>query len=128
MTGSEPGLREIIVLLVCALASTEALLRLPLREALRGAKQLIRRILHVLSTPKISDHWKERVMLVYARRLLGFSLFLPLLFLAGMLPLMAGFWLVSGSIAAATALMLKPSVLIGLTALSLLYLRARIRG
>lgn len=54
-------------------AAAELLVRLPWLDRVRALAALLRKIHRVLRSQAISDHWKERVMLAYAGRLLLLS-------------------------------------------------------
>lgn len=127
MVVSELALWHIGLLLLGVAISCELMLRLPLRARVVDLRQLVQRILRTISSPKISDHWKERVMLVYAGRLLGLSLLLPLLLLVALTPLASSMWLASASLEDMLALGLAPDFLVGVTlfALAYIYLRSR---
>ncbi|MEX5730105.1 hypothetical protein Ga0609869_003458 [Rhodovulum iodosum] len=64
-------LTEIAALAVLALLVAELAMRLPLGAATRAIVSPNRRALAVLRSARISDHWKERAMLGYARRTLA---------------------------------------------------------
>jgi len=57
-----------------AIAFVEILLRLPLMPALARLLATARQVRRVIASPRISDHWKEKSLVVYAGRLLRHSL------------------------------------------------------
>lgn len=63
----------------------EGVSRLPIVQAASTASDAARRAVRTMSAPKISDHWKEKVLLVYAGRIFGATLRL-----VAMLVLVAG--------------------------------------
>ena len=71
--------------LLLSVLAVELAIRLPFGPALRSVVTRNRRALHVIRSPAISDHWKERALLGYARGSLQESLRLLVyvLFLAG---------------------------------------------
>lgn len=66
-------LTQAAALAVLAALVAELALRLPLGRATRAILAPNRKALWVLRAPGISDHWKERAMLAYARRSLTAS-------------------------------------------------------
>lgn len=62
----------------------ELMMRLPLPAAVSGISTVSAKALHVLTARGISDHWKEKVLLAYAR-----NLFIATLKLAGLLLMVA---------------------------------------
>ena len=127
MSHSGLTLLQIGILFLFALFSSELLLQLPFRNYLTLLNTLLRRIVKTLRSAYISDHWKERVIQIYALRLFGYSLILPALFLVAMLPLMFGLWLVTNSVDSLIALGLDPLMLVGITLTSAAYFFLRTR-
>jgi hypothetical protein len=118
---------KIFTLLLSTLLSSELLLRLPLRGTAKSLNQLIYKICRTLQSPKISDHWKEQVILVYARQLLGYSLLLSILLMIVVLPLLLSLWIVTESLAELLLLSMSWRFLTGVTLLTSIYLLLRTR-
>lgn len=118
---------QIAVLLLSTLLSSELLLCLPLRTYAQHISKLLQRIFKTLRSSRISDHWKEQVMLVYARRLLRYSLVLPVLLLLALLPLGLGLWATTETTQALTDLSLDTLFLASVTVVSVVYLLVRTR-
>lgn len=57
-----------------SIAFVEILLRLPLMPAVARLLTTVRQVRTVVASPRISDHWKEKTLIVYAGRLLRNSL------------------------------------------------------
>lgn len=57
------------ILLIAACVFVEGLLRLPIVRRVRLMGQTLARVRFVLSAGSVSDHWKERALLAYARKL-----------------------------------------------------------
>jgi len=127
MTSLDLAFWQLAILLFGTLLSSELLLRLPLLKSVKHLNHLLRRIFKTLSSSRISDHWKEQVMLVYAAQLLRYSLLVPILLLAALFPLGFGLWFTTESIDALIRLSLDLRFLLVITALSLLYLFVRKR-
>jgi hypothetical protein len=115
------------ILLISVLLSIESLLRLPLLKLTQHLNNLLHRVFKTLRSSRISDHWKERVMLVYAAQLLRYSLLVPVLLLIALFPLGFGLWVATESINALIRLSLDWRFLLVITVLSLLYLFVRKR-
>ena len=61
-------------ILITAIVATEMLFRLPLLPAMKRATNAAQKSGWVLKSKRISDHWKERVLLAYAGRIARNSL------------------------------------------------------
>lgn len=81
------------LLVLGTIAVAELFLRLPIAAAARGILGTARRAQRTIRSARISDHWKEKVLLAYAARLFAGSLrifglvvlaVLPLALLAGL--------------------------------------------
>lgn len=79
---------SIIILIV-----VEIFLRLPVKKHVFRINHYTNRSYHVIRSPVISDHWKEKVILIYAGRIMGSTLSLILYFL-----LLAGIFIVISSL------------------------------
>ena len=51
-----------LFVLIAAVAASEAFLRLPLLPVIRRVTETARKSGRVLTSKRISDHWKERVL------------------------------------------------------------------
>ncbi len=80
----------------CAFVSVEVFLRLPWLANLQGLNQTTIKVVSVIGSPRISDHWKERVVPAYARQILMRSLTLSACMLLLLLALLAS-WLLLAS-------------------------------
>jgi hypothetical protein len=81
-----------MVWLLVALASigfVEVLLRLPFRGLLFQLKMVVIKVRRVVLSPRISDHWKEKVLLAYAFAMLKTSVLLFGCLILGTFPLAA---------------------------------------
>ncbi len=81
-----------LVLLLACMTCGELIRRWPLRRMGQQLLRLTSRIVWVLLSPRISDHWKERVLPAYAMRLLGWSSAVLLATGAIISPLMGALW------------------------------------
>ena len=73
---------DYIYLIVACIFSIELLIRLQLMSYVNSAVKISRKVLHIIITSRISDHWKEKMVPVYAFILLKNSLLiLGILFL-----------------------------------------------
>ncbi|MEA3299539.1 MAG: hypothetical protein U9R22_04895 [Pseudomonadota bacterium] len=76
-----------VVAVVGAVAFVELLLRLPLGSTLGALSSLAARAVRVVRSRRISDHWKERVLLTYAGGIARRSLLLALLVALALAPM-----------------------------------------
>ena len=73
---------EYVYLIVACVFSIELLIRLNLTGYVNSVIKISRKVLHIIITSRISDHWKEKMVPVYAFILLKNSLLiLGILFL-----------------------------------------------
>lgn len=73
---------------VAGIAAVEVILRLPLAETLVRCRQTTSKVQSVITSARISDHWKEKVVPAYAIRLLGLSVRIALYLLLVMAPVL----------------------------------------
>ena len=74
-----------LILLIC-IASVEIFVLSNFTSIFFSLLEVKRKVFHVLSHKKISDHWKERAILAYALKIMKYS-FQMLLILLGILSL-----------------------------------------
>ncbi len=116
-----------LLVIVAAILASEALLRLPIMAKIKDVSEISQKAMRVLKSGRISDHWKERVLPVYAKRIGFGSVAFFVLLCLGLLPvLVAGLIYPDGLAAWAEALM-RPLVILVLCAVSLGYIWIRLR-
>ena len=110
---------------VAGIAAVEVLLRLPLAETLVQYRQTVTKVQAVITSSRISDHWKEQAVPAYAVRLLGLTARTALYLLLVMLPVLV-------FIAIATAIdvpflefMLSLTGIVFMSAVAIAYARIR---
>lgn len=120
-----------ILALVAAPASivlVECVLRLPVIPTLWGLPTTISKAMKVMTSSKVSDHWKELVLRSYAFAILRLSLALLLMFLIGLIAfavtLQAVGMAIHGSFDARAAI-LRIDVAIVATIIAVIYFLAR---
>ncbi|MEM6971427.1 MAG: hypothetical protein AAF577_01380 [Pseudomonadota bacterium] len=59
---------------ILSIVAVEVVVRLPFMPLARRAEATARRALHTMNRPRVSDHWKEKVMLAHAGAMMGCSL------------------------------------------------------
>jgi len=115
------------LLLVAAVIACELFLRLPLMTAIRGATATAGKASRLLRAKRISDHWKERILPVYAVKIAGNSLkffgFLCLVLGAVVLVGLAA----PGGLAGWIAFLARPVVIVALCLVSIPYMVLRSR-
>ncbi len=125
MTNLEPAFLQLFTMIVTTVASCELLVRLPLFARGRQLFTFVRKGHHVLFSSRISDHWKERVALIYAVGLVRCTMILFLLSIAVAFPLGAGMLILSGSLNGLVETSVKPITLCVVVVASGVYLTLR---
>tara|TARA_B110000503_G_scaffold128423_1_gene199465 strand:- start:162 stop:545 length:384 start_codon:yes stop_codon:yes gene_type:complete len=116
---------QFLIISTGTVISSEMLLRTPFFSVIKSDIKLIKKIVFVLSSSNISDHWKERVVQVYALKLLKFSLLIPLLLFLILSPLGFALWISSHSLENFISLSLDLWLIFFLAIVSILYLKIR---
>ena len=116
---------QFLIIATGTVISSELLLRTPFFRVIKSDIKLIKKIVFVLSSSNISDHWKERVVQVYALKLLKFSLLIPLLLFLIITPLCFALWIASHSLENFLLLILDLWLIFFLAIVSILYLKIR---
>ena len=62
-----------LVIVVCTMAAVELLLRLPIARSVTRLRETLARATATVRSSTVSDHWKERALTAYARRMLSAS-------------------------------------------------------
>lgn len=75
------------------IAFVEILLRLPFFADLRRFGQIVTRVMAVIRSSRISDHWKERILPRYAAQMMGKTLRLGGILLMAFAPLAVLSWI-----------------------------------
>lgn len=110
---------------VATLVACEIAWRLPLGESLQTLSGTAKRALTVMAAKSISDHWKERILPVYAGRIMKASLLLFACLLAIVLPMVAIVSLATRSLLETGTVLLRPIPLILMVAVGLAYVWLR---
>jgi len=75
-----------LFLALSCVAFVEAVIRLDLTGQVRAAALVTHKIVSVIGSSRVSDHWKEKVLSSYARKLLSTSVRLFLIMLVAVAP------------------------------------------
>ena len=94
---TEPGLSAFFLAIATGCAC-ELMLRLPVMSHLQALYSSASRAAATLRLRHASDHWKERALLAYARRLLVHSIIAPALVLVACLPVFMAAVAITGSL------------------------------
>jgi len=116
---------QFLIIATGTLISSELILRTPFFSVLKSDIKLIKKIIFVLSSNNISDHWKERVVQVYALKLLKFSLLIPILLFLIITPFFFALWISSHSLENFVSLSLDLWLILFVAIVSTLYLKIR---
>lgn len=77
-------LRDAVLIAPATVIFVEVLLRSPVRQQVDGLYAQCRQSVHVLRSGRISEHWKEQVLSIYAwrilKRTLGFLFWMGVMF------------------------------------------------
>lgn len=116
-----------IVLFAGTAVVVECFMRLPVGGQARIMLDTMRRVTRTLRSPRISDHWKERVLPVYAGRLLKTSVILFVLVCLAIAPM-----LIAGLAADAAGLpfmtfLTSAGAILGSTVFAVVYVSVRKR-
>jgi hypothetical protein len=115
----------LIMLLLSAVVASELLVRLPLLPAIGRARAAAQKSARLLRSKRVSDHWKEKMLPVYAAVIARNSVIFFGLLCAAILPVaLFGFGYPGGPGGWLAALM-QPVNLAVLFGLSILYIIAR---
>lgn len=75
---------QYIAAIIVCIAAVETFMLLPLGKALHNLGVLTNKILAILTSKRISDHWKEKVLLRYSGQMARYTLILAgIFFIAG---------------------------------------------
>jgi hypothetical protein len=116
-------------ILITAIVATEMLLQLPLLPAMKRATSAAQKSGRVLKSKRISDHWKERVLLAYSGRIARNSFgFFAMLCAVVLVVVLIGLFH-PGGVMDWVLVLSKPLNLVALCAASVLYalLRSKLR-
>lgn len=116
-----------IFVVIAAVAASEAFLRMPLLPVIRRVTATARKSGRVLASKRISDHWKERVLPRYSWIIgKGSVQFFGLLMLA-LVPVAVLGLIYPGGLAAWSAALMRPMVILVLCLVSVGYIWLRLR-
>lgn len=74
------------LLAIATIAAVELVLRVDIAGTIRRLLTVVRKVLRVMKSDAISDHWKERAMLAYSGRMFSASLLLLAMLLLAVSP------------------------------------------
>ena len=115
----------LVAVAIATLVACEVALRLPLGRILTTLSGSAKQAMKVLSSKKISDTWKEKMLPVYAGRIMKASLSLFVCLIAIALPVVVIASLVTGSVATGSALLMQPLYLVEMIAIGVVYIWVR---
>lgn len=120
-------LPEILLLSIAAIAASELLLRLPVLKQAQGLGEVARKSLATISSKRISDHWKERIVPVYSVRMARCSVLFFLLLCGAMAPVALIGLAAPGGEARWLELLMQPAAIALLCAVSIGYMLVRLK-
>jgi hypothetical protein len=101
-----------VAILVAVLIASELAWRLPFAKIIRQMRVAVLKSSHVIRSVRVSDHWKEKVLLIYSRQIAAAAatLFVMLCLVAS--PFLPIGYLGEGGFAKLAETMFAPSVLV----------------
>lgn len=102
----------VIVVAIATVVACEVALRLPLVSTVSKLTGAAKRAMKVVRSPNISDIWKEKMVPIYAGRIMTASLVFFACLVAIALPAVLIASLATGSLAAGSALLMQPLYLL----------------
>lgn len=120
---------EAILLVIAAIIASELLLRLPVLEQATGLGKIASKSAATISSKRISDHWKERVLPAYSARMARASLLFFVLLCCAVAPVALIGLAAPGGEVRWLELLMTPAAIALLCGVSIAYMivRARIR-
>ena len=79
--------------ILCTISICECFIRLPLAGCIKDFSRYSSKAYRTVSSSRISDHWKEKVLAIYAVKIFFLSWQLLLLLVLALLPLLLWHWL-----------------------------------
>lgn len=120
-------LYDAALLCIAAVAASEALLRLPVMQQAHGLSQVARKSVATISSKRISDHWKERILPAYSGRMARCSILFFVLLCLAVAPVALVGLAATGGLAQWLELLMTPTAIVLLCGISLAYIYLRIK-
>jgi hypothetical protein len=114
-------------LVLCAVLASELFLHLPIMATLQKAQGAARKSARILPSKRISDHWKERMLPVYARIIATNSVLFFVLLCVALIPVVLAGFTIPGGLLVWMGLLLQPLNMLVLFAVSVGYITLRLR-
>lgn len=118
---------EILLLIIAAILASELLVRLPVMQQAHGLGKVARKSAATISSKRISDHWKERILPVYSVRMARCSVLFFLLLCCAMAPVALIGLAAPGGEARWLELLMQPTAIALLCAVSIAYIVLRLK-
>lgn len=117
-----------LLVIVAALLASEAFLRLPVLQRIGTVAATSQKAMRLVRSSRVSDHWKERILPVYALRIGMGSVTFFLLLCAALLPVVVAGLFYPPGLAAWSHALLSPLVILVLCVVSFGYIWLRQKG
>lgn len=122
MTFMEYGIVFIATIFCC-----EFFLRLRLFSSILNLIRFVKWVLKIMTSPRVSDYWKQSVSLVYAEKLIKLSILIFLKFTLSLLPLFITFGILSGLRNNLNSIFSDTNFLIYIVSISVIYFYVRLK-
>lgn len=116
-----------LLVVVAAVLASETLLRLPILAKIKAVSDASQKAMRVLKSARISDHWKERVLPAYAKRIGFGSVAFFAMLCVGLTPVLVAGLIYPDGLAAWVDALMRPLVILVLCVVSLGYIWIRSR-
>lgn len=113
------------LVIVAAILASEAFLRLPVLQKIGSVATTSQKAMKLMRSARVSDHWKERILPVYALRIGAGSISFFLLLCAALLPILLAGLLYPPGLSDWSHQLLRPLVIVVLCVVSLGYIWLR---
>lgn len=118
---------DIFLLAVAAIIASELLLRLPVLRQAQLLGLVARKSFATISRKRVSDHWKERVLPAYSARMARCSVLFFLLLCVAVAPVAAAGLVAPGGMTRWLDLLMRPTAIGLLCAVSIVYVALRLK-
>lgn len=112
---------------LASVGASEAFMRLPILSRVRKIAGYAAKSGRLLRSPHVSDHWKERILPVYALRIGVGSVVMFLTLCGALLPVLLVGLLYPGGLAGWGEALVDPLTIVVMTVLSISYIWIRLR-
>lgn len=115
------------LVIAAVILATEILWRLPIAARIRDVLGYTQKAQHIITAARISDHWKERVLLTYSGRICFGSVSIFVMLVLGLMPVLAAGLIYAGGLENWIRALMQPTAIVALCVVSAGYIWIRQR-